>query len=77
MAAGVSGEVTYHLYTDEKGLREETRHFDSLDELFDLLLDTADEPERRRVNRVHLNGADDAGEARTVTLLYQSLIARE
>jgi len=68
MAGGVRGVVTYHVM-DEHGLHEEQGMFDTLEELFNLLMDTSEAPVRR-VHDVRLSGPLPGRGRRAVTLHY-------
>ena len=75
MAGGVHGVVTYHVM-DEHGLREEQGTFDTLDGLFNLLMDTSEAPVRR-IHDVRLSGPLPGSGRRAVTLHYHSVAIDE
>ncbi len=64
------GTVVFRHWDEEDGLNEITRTFKTLDDLFGLCVQSDN---RLLVERVILEGVDDAGERRTVTLTFQSV----
>jgi hypothetical protein len=64
-----SGTVIFRQWDSRDGLNEVARTFSSLDELFNLCLQT---DETLLVDRIIMEGQDSKGGARTVTLVFQS-----
>ena len=65
-----TGTVIFRHWDEHDGLSEIARGFKSLEELFGLCLQTE---ERFLVDRVIIEGEDDAGADRAVTLVFQSV----
>lgn len=64
------GTVIYRHWDQQEGLNEIARSFKTLDDLFGLCLQS---DERLLVERVIVEGLDEKGEHRTVTLVFQSV----
>ncbi len=64
-----SGTVIYRHWDTRDGLNEVARPFSSLDELFNLCLQSDDS---LLVDRIIMDGQDGKGGAHTVTLVFQS-----
>ena len=64
------GTVIFRHWDQQDGLNEIARTFKSLEELFGLCLQV---DERLLVDRVMIEGQDDSGASRTVTLTFQSV----
>jgi hypothetical protein len=69
-----TGTVIFRQWNDQDGLREVSRPFQSLEELFALCLQTDTTPvDQLLVDRVVIDGQDTRGSGHTVTLVFQSL----
>ncbi len=68
------GMVIFRHWDEQDGLNEIARQFSSIDELFGLCLQTEDE---LLVERVTLDGVDQDGAPRTVTLTFQSVTIQD
>lgn len=64
------GQVIFRRWDKDSGLDETATQFTSLDELFSLCLQ-ANDP--LLVDRVIIEGTDEEGERRVVTLVFQSV----
>lgn len=65
-----SGTVIFRHWDEQDGLNEIARTFKSLDELFQLCLQT---DSKLLVERVVVEGKNDQGEPRILTLTFQSV----
>jgi hypothetical protein len=65
-----SGTVIFREWDSDDGLNEVSRNFGSLDELFNLCLQTDD---TLLVDRIVLEGQDGKGVEHKVTLVFQSV----
>ena len=68
------GTVIFRHWDQQDGLNEIARTFKSLEELFGLCLQA---DERLLVERVIIDGQDDSGAPRTVTLTFQSVTVHD
>ncbi|HLY25100.1 MAG TPA: hypothetical protein VKQ72_02095 [Aggregatilineales bacterium] len=64
------GTVIYRHWDQQEGLNEIARSFKTLDDLFGLCLQS---DERLLVERVIVEGLNEQGDHRTVTLVFQSI----
>ena len=69
-----SGTVIFRYWNQQEGLSEISRTFSTLNELFDLCLRR--DPQLL-VERVVLDGEEREGQARSVTLVFQSVAVME
>ena len=65
-----SGTVIFRHWDEHEGLSEIARSFKSLEELFGLCLQTE---QNLLVDRIIIDGQDDADAERTLTLVFQSV----
>lgn len=64
------GTIVFRQYRSQKGVNETTESFSSLNELFELCLQS-DNP--KLVDRVHIEGIADDGNKHILTLVFQSV----
>lgn len=69
-----SGTVIFRHWNQQEGLSEIAKSFRSLEELFGLCLQ---KEEHLLVDRIIIDGQDDADTERTVTLVFQSVTVHD
>lgn len=73
MAASVKrGYVVFRLWDEQQGLSEATWNFHSLDELYELCLQSGP---ALLVDRIVIEGSDEEAMPRALTLVFQSISA--
>lgn len=68
------GEVIFRQWSEENGLQEVSETFDTLEALYQFCI-TAHDP--LLVDRVNIDGSDNNGNHRRVTLVFQSITISE
>ncbi len=68
------GTVIFRHWDEQDGLNEIARGFKTLEELFNLCLQSDN---RLLVERVIIDGEDDAGSQRALTLVFQSVTIQD
>ena len=69
-----SGEVVFRQWSSKSGLTEVKQPFNTLEELYQFCI-TAHDP--LLVDRVYINGTDENGQPRRLTLVFQSVTVSE
>lgn len=69
-----SGEVVFRQWKSEEGLTELRQPFQNLEELYHFCI-KANDP--LLVDRVYINGTDEDGKPRRLTLVFQSVTVSE
>lgn len=64
------GEIVFRQWTVDGGMREVQKDFGTLEELFQFCI-SAEDP--LLVDRVYIDGSDNEGNARRLTLVFQSV----
>jgi hypothetical protein len=68
------GEVVFRQWNEDTGLEEVAQPFNTLEELFNFCINTHDP---LLVDRVYIDGDDENGSTRRLTLVFQSVTISE
>lgn len=68
------GTVIFRQWKEDTGLEEVTQSFNTLEELYNFCINTHDP---LLVDRVHIDGDDEDGKPRRLTLVFQSITISE